>query len=132
MTTALMEHPSHEGTVSKQKHTWRWLAGDIAAAAVSATLVAPTVTIIDSKPFGMVWALYAATYAVANGSETLGNEFQIAAVGTVTFVSTMMVNVPMGVWKDVRFAQWCHSAAFAGTGLLQPAARVDVGEGHAA
>lgn len=54
----------------------------------------------------MVWALYATTYAVANGSETLANEFQMAAVGTITFVSTMLVNVPMGVWKDVRFAQW--------------------------
>lgn len=47
MTTAVLDHPSRQGTVSNQNHTWRWLAGDITAAAISATLVAPTVAIID-------------------------------------------------------------------------------------
>ncbi|KAH7162067.1 hypothetical protein B0J13DRAFT_490591 [Dactylonectria estremocensis] len=136
--------------VSSLNHTSRWLAGDLFAAAISATLVAPTVTIIDramvekvsanqpllrglrthsvsallnpgqlcfSRPFGMVWALYAATYAVANGSETLANEFEMAAVGTVTFVSTMLVNVPMGVWKDVSFARWYSLDAATGKQL---------------
>uniref|UniRef100_A0A0B7K4J8 Uncharacterized protein n=1 Tax=Bionectria ochroleuca TaxID=29856 RepID=A0A0B7K4J8_BIOOC len=52
------------------------------------------------RPFGLVWALYAGTYVVANGTETLGDEFNMAAVGTVTFFTTMLVNVPLGVWKD--------------------------------
>uniref|UniRef100_A0A8H7NC96 Mitochondrial carrier n=1 Tax=Bionectria ochroleuca TaxID=29856 RepID=A0A8H7NC96_BIOOC len=57
------------------------------------------------RPFGLVWALYAGTYVVANGTETLGDEFKMAAVGTVTFFTTMLVNVPLGVWKDVSYAR---------------------------
>ncbi|KAM5344398.1 hypothetical protein ACJ41O_012935 [Fusarium nematophilum] len=60
---------------------------------------------VFGRPFGLVWTLYAATYAVSNGSDTLAHEFHRAAVGTITFVSTMIVNVPLGVWKDVRYAQ---------------------------
>ncbi|KAF9890618.1 hypothetical protein FE257_005749 [Aspergillus nanangensis] len=112
--------------------------GDLAAAAVSATLVSPSVTIIDralvekasynrpllqslrsqalaalrqprrfifSQPYGCNWALYAATYSVANGSETVGREISPASVDAVTFLLTLVVNVPLGVWKDIRFAQ---------------------------
>ncbi|KAJ5203707.1 uncharacterized protein N7498_004586 [Penicillium cinerascens] len=114
------------------------LAGDVGAAAVSATLVAPAVTVIDRAlveksssnqplvrglrkhafaalrnparfvfqlPFGIIWALYGVTYTVANGTDTIGHEFKASATGMLTFVSTTMVNVPMGVWKDIRFAQ---------------------------
>ncbi|RSL83500.1 hypothetical protein CEP51_004452 [Fusarium floridanum] len=121
-----------------RSYLWRPLAGDVAAAAISATLVTPAITIIDrsmvekvsfnrpfgygmklhgvealkspgrfvfGRPFGLVWTLYAATYAVSNGSDTLAHEFHKAAVGTITFVSTMIVNVPLGVWKDVSYAQ---------------------------
>lgn len=56
-------------------------------------------------PFGIIWALYAATYTVANGADTIGNELEAPAIGMITFMSTTLVNVPLGVWKDVRFAQ---------------------------
>ncbi|KAB8271075.1 hypothetical protein BDV30DRAFT_250233 [Aspergillus minisclerotigenes] len=114
------------------------LAGDLTAAAVSASLIAPTVTIIDralveraasdrpllqslrshtvaalkrpgafvfSRPFGLVWTLYGATYAVANGTETITKEICPARVDPITFATTFIVNVPLGVWKDIRFAQ---------------------------
>lgn len=37
----------HHGTQSKYSHLWGELAGDTAAAALSATCVAPAVSIID-------------------------------------------------------------------------------------
>lgn len=57
------------------------------------------------RPFVLVWALYAATYTVSNTSVTLTRLFDKALVGTVTFINTTLVNVPLGIWKDVRFAQ---------------------------
>ncbi|KAE8353456.1 hypothetical protein BDV28DRAFT_164914 [Aspergillus coremiiformis] len=114
------------------------LHGDLTAAALSATLLAPTVTIIDralverassnrpllrslrshslvalqrpgsfifSRPFGLIWTLYAATYAVANGTETVTTALCPSKVDPITFTTTFLVNVPLGVWKDIRFAQ---------------------------
>ncbi|KAJ5385097.1 hypothetical protein N7517_003008 [Penicillium concentricum] len=114
------------------------LAGDLAAAAASASLVTPAVAIIDralveqaafkqpilrglrrhalgalrqpglfvfQRPFGIVWALYAATYSVANVTDTISRKFEIAAAGTIIFATTMMANVPLALWKDIRFAQ---------------------------
>jgi hypothetical protein len=49
--------------------------------------------------------LYAATYAVANGTDTIGTELKAPATGMITFLSTTIVNVPLGVWKDIRFAK---------------------------
>ncbi|KAJ5834504.1 hypothetical protein N7447_000530 [Penicillium robsamsonii] len=114
------------------------LAGDLAAATASASLVTPAVAIIDralveqaafkqpilrglrrhalgalrqpglfvfQRPFGIVWALYAATYSVANVTNTISHKFELAAAGTITFATTMMANVPLALWKDIRFAQ---------------------------
>ncbi|KAJ5514649.1 hypothetical protein N7463_004201 [Penicillium fimorum] len=114
------------------------LAGDLAAAAASASLVTPAVAIIDralveqaafkqpilrglrrhalgalrqpsqfvfQRPFGIVWALYAATYSVANVTDTISRKLEIAAAGTITFATTMMANVPLALWKDIQFAQ---------------------------
>ncbi|CAI7587376.1 unnamed protein product [Penicillium glandicola] len=114
------------------------LAGDLAAAAASASLVTPAVAIIDralveqaafkqpifqglrrhalgalrqpglfvfQRPFGIVWALYAATYSVANVTDTISRQLEITAAGTITFATTMMANVPLALWKDIRFAQ---------------------------
>lgn len=57
------------------------------------------------RPFGYVWTLYAATYAVANCSETLATKLHEAAVGIVAVASVFLVNVPLGIWKDIRFSQ---------------------------
>lgn len=57
------------------------------------------------RPFAAVWSLYAATYAVANSTETITHSFSLAAAGTTTFISTLAVNVPLGVWKDLQFAR---------------------------
>ncbi|KAF1851669.1 uncharacterized protein K460DRAFT_391902 [Cucurbitaria berberidis CBS 394.84] len=119
------------------------LAGDVAAAAISATAISPLITAIDravvenaasssrpllstlkshvicsfrhprqffaAKPFFYVWTLYAATYTTANGVESVAKEITTKAdqvlVSTVTFLATCAVNVPLGVWKDVRFVQ---------------------------
>ncbi|CEJ59738.1 hypothetical protein PMG11_08350 [Penicillium brasilianum] len=128
---------------TKRPHRWntslpRRLAGDVGAAAVSATLITPIITVIDRAlvekssfnqpiirglrnhtlvalrnparfvfqvPFGLIWTLYTATYAVANGTDTIGTELKAPATGMITFLSTTIVNVPLGVWKDIRFAK---------------------------
>jgi hypothetical protein len=62
-----------------------------------------------TKPFFIIWTLYAATYTTANTVETTARAFTQKAdellVQSVTFLSTITVNVPLGVWKDVRFVQ---------------------------
>ena len=62
-----------------------------------------------TKPFFVIWMLYAATYVTANTVETtarhLTNEADKLFVQSVTFLSTITVNVPLGVWKDVQFVQ---------------------------
>ncbi|GKU05541.1 hypothetical protein FLAG1_07936 [Fusarium langsethiae] len=132
------KHQDAVETTFTRSHLWKPILGDVAAAAISATLITPVITVIDQsmvekvsfnrplsqgmqhnsldalkhpgpfvfgRPFGYVWILYAATYAVSNSSDTLAREFHKAAVGTITFVNTMIINVPLGVLKDVRFAQ---------------------------
>ncbi|KAK0653725.1 putative membrane protein [Lasiodiplodia hormozganensis] len=64
-----------------------------------------------ARPFASVWTLYAATYAVANGAESITKDLGIAAAGTIVFASTLAVNIPLGVRKDLRFAQCYGSAA---------------------
>ncbi|KAH7361194.1 hypothetical protein BKA66DRAFT_444765 [Pyrenochaeta sp. MPI-SDFR-AT-0127] len=62
-----------------------------------------------AKPFFYVWTLYAATYTTANGVESVAKAFTTNSekmlVSSITFLSTCLVNVPLGVWKDVRFVQ---------------------------
>lgn len=56
-------------------------------------------------PFGIIWSLYAATYIVANGTDTISTKLKASGTGMITFATTTLVNVPMGVWKDIRFAK---------------------------
>jgi hypothetical protein len=137
-----MQHQIHRESpafiFTRSTRIWELLAGDLTAAALSATLVAPTVTIIDraivekassnqpllkslrhqawslvksprqfmlSLPFGIVWGLYAGTYGVANVAETISERLTPEHVGTIVGASAFLVNVPLGVYKDVRFAQ---------------------------
>ncbi|KAL4863895.1 hypothetical protein BDV12DRAFT_189356 [Aspergillus spectabilis] len=58
-----------------------------------------------SQPHGHVFTLYAATYTVANSTETITRQTHPSISDAITFVSTFLVNVPLGVWKDIRFAQ---------------------------
>jgi hypothetical protein len=46
-----------------------------------------------------------ATYSVANVTDTISRKFEIAAAGTLTFATTMLANVPLALWKDIRFAR---------------------------
>lgn len=69
-----------------------------------------------SRPFGLIWTLYAATYAVANGADTITKETIPTSPirDPIVFASTFTINVPLGVWKDMRFAQLfstCNSEA---------------------
>ncbi|KAF2970871.1 hypothetical protein GQX73_g2631 [Xylaria multiplex] len=68
-----------------------------------------------SQPFAIVWTLYAATYTVASCSDTLGKRYYAAAASTATFLATTTINVPLGIWKDVRFAQIFSHDRTAGT-----------------
>ncbi|QKX54282.1 uncharacterized protein TRUGW13939_01367 [Talaromyces rugulosus] len=60
---------------------------------------------ICSRAHGQVFTLYAATYCVANTTETITKKTHPSISEGVTFLSTFLVNVPLGVLKDVRFAQ---------------------------
>lgn len=62
-------------------------------------------TFFTSKAFAIVWTLYAATYTVANASESAAAKWKSSAVEPIKMASTILVNVPLGIWKDVRFAQ---------------------------
>ncbi|KAJ5468314.1 hypothetical protein N7475_006066 [Penicillium sp. IBT 31633x] len=132
-----MQQEVHSKNVWDSSHVEQ-LAGDLAAATASASLVTPAVAIIDralveqaafkqpilrglrrhalaalrqpglfvfQRPLGIVWALYAATYSVANVTETISRKLEISAAGTITFATTMLANVPLAVWKDIRFAK---------------------------
>ncbi|KAF4916376.1 putative membrane protein [Colletotrichum viniferum] len=77
------------------------------------------------KPLGIVWTLYAATYVTANAATTLAERYDgAAAVSTATFASTFLVNVPLGVWKDLRFAEIFGSAAASGATAVSTTPRV--------
>ncbi|GKT44694.1 uncharacterized protein ColSpa_04875 [Colletotrichum spaethianum] len=72
-----------------------------------------------ARPIGIVWTLYAATYVTANAATTVAEIFHGAvAVSTATFASTFLVNVPLGVWKDLRFAEIFGSGAISETGKV--------------
>jgi hypothetical protein len=77
-----------------------------------------------SKPLLVIWTLYAATYSTANLTETLANHWTQRAdqvfVGSVTFLSTCLVNVPLGVWKDVRFVQMFAKPTTSSTTINTP------------
>ncbi|KAF2716137.1 hypothetical protein K431DRAFT_324024 [Polychaeton citri CBS 116435] len=60
---------------------------------------------VSSRPFGLVWALYAATFCVANGAETIAKELCSGSIGSTVFASIFLTNVPLGIWKDVWFAR---------------------------
>lgn len=59
-----------------------------------------------SRPFGIIWTLYAGTYIAANCTGTITSNLGSAAVAKAAiFLVTTATNVPLGLWKDVRFAQ---------------------------
>ncbi|KAL3475761.1 hypothetical protein BJX99DRAFT_259018 [Aspergillus californicus] len=49
--------------------------------------------------------LYAATYSVTNGTETITQQNHPSISPAATFICTFLANVPLGVWKDIKFAQ---------------------------
>ncbi|KAI1093933.1 hypothetical protein F5B19DRAFT_95220 [Rostrohypoxylon terebratum] len=63
-----------------------------------------------SRPVFVVWTLYATTYFTANTSETLIDGFlhpeHKALTGFLISSAVFVVNTPLGVWKDVKFAQY--------------------------
>lgn len=74
-----------------------------------------------------MWTLYASTYAVANTTKTLPDEFQLPAAGTITLLSTLAANIPLGVRKDLVLARHygtAGSAAGALPAVSKPRVRV--------
>lgn len=70
---------------------------------------------IAGRPFALVCGLYTATFGVANVVETLATEYNKTALGTLTFLSVLSVNVPLGIWKDLKFADMYGTRAAAAT-----------------
>ena len=62
-----------------------------------------------AKPFFYMWTLYAVTYTTANSVNSLAKTFMDTShevlANSITFFATCIVNVPLGVWKDIRFVQ---------------------------
>jgi hypothetical protein len=76
---------------------------------------------VFSKPFGLIWSLYAVTYVVANSADTI-TKHTIPASPTrdpIVFASTFAVNVPLGVWKDIRFAELFSNCSKSATDTLR-------------
>lgn len=73
---------------------------------------------IFSPAHGHVFLLYASTYSVANGTETITKHTNPSISEAATFICTFLVNVPLGVSKDIRFAQ-----LFGISGSIDPAKR---------
>ncbi|TPR08006.1 Proline dehydrogenase family protein [Aspergillus niger] len=66
-----------------------------------------------SRPFFIAWSLYAATYATANATDTSLEHLSkvteksttASLVPTFSFLPTYVVNVCLGILKDIRFSQ---------------------------
>lgn len=70
---------------------------------------------LSSPSLRIIFTLYGTTYLFANGAETLATEFASdRMVSPIVFASTFGVNVPLGVWKDMRYSQLFG----AGTGAM--------------
>ncbi|KAI1861302.1 uncharacterized protein JN550_010981 [Neoarthrinium moseri] len=62
----------------------------------------------STRALYIVCTMYTLTYFTANSSETLIDNFtdtNRALTGTCVSSAVFVVNTPLGVWKDVRFAQ---------------------------
>ncbi|GFN17916.1 hypothetical protein AtubIFM56815_007784 [Aspergillus tubingensis] len=67
-----------------------------------------------SRPFFIAWSLYAATYATANATDTSLDQLSrirekstsASLVATFSFLPTYVVNVSLGILKDIRFSQF--------------------------
>ncbi|RKK42628.1 hypothetical protein BFJ66_g10389 [Fusarium oxysporum f. sp. cepae] len=81
------------------------LVGDTVAAMVASAFVAPSVVLLDSRPFGIVWVLYAVTFGTANATETVASRLKSTTISSLSFIPISLVNVPLGIWKDLKLAQ---------------------------
>ncbi|KAH7225139.1 hypothetical protein BKA60DRAFT_512399 [Fusarium oxysporum] len=60
---------------------------------------------IFSRPFGIVWVLYAVTFGTANATETVASRLKSTTISSLSFIPISLVNVPLGIWKDLKLAQ---------------------------
>ena len=59
-----------------------------------------------SRPVHIMCVLYAATFTVANTSDTILRSLGGSVPAEpLRVAATLLVNVPLGIWKDVRFTQ---------------------------
>lgn len=85
-----------------------------------------------TRPVFVVWTLYSVSYFTANVTNTLVERHLQAdqvLTGTLVSAAVFAVNTPLGIWKDVRFAQFFGSrlaAAGASTGASSAAAAAAV------
>ncbi|KAJ0134766.1 Uncharacterized protein HZ326_22177 [Fusarium oxysporum f. sp. albedinis] len=63
------------------------------------------VSFIFSRPFGIVWVLYAVTFGTANATETVASRLKSTTIGSLSFIPISLFNVPLGIWKDLKLAQ---------------------------
>ncbi|RKL02393.1 hypothetical protein BFJ68_g11950 [Fusarium oxysporum] len=63
------------------------------------------VSFIFSRPFGIVWVLYAVTFGTANATETVASRLKSTTISSLSFIPISLVNVPLGIWKDLKLAQ---------------------------
>jgi hypothetical protein len=49
--------------------------------------------------------LYTATFGTANATETVASRLKSSTISSLSFVPISLVNVPLGIWKDLKLAQ---------------------------
>jgi hypothetical protein len=49
--------------------------------------------------------LYAVTFGTANATETVASRFKSTTISSLSFIPISLVNVPLGIWKDLKLAQ---------------------------
>ncbi|KAF5536649.1 transcriptional regulatory [Fusarium mexicanum] len=77
------------------------------------------VSFIFSRPFGIVWVLCAATFGTANATETVASTLNSTSMSSFSSVPISLVNVPIGIWKDLKLAQIYSSQTTKGAKVRQ-------------
>ncbi|KAI4604339.1 hypothetical protein KJ359_000474 [Pestalotiopsis sp. 9143b] len=100
----MAQEPKLPTWYAPSNNSLQWCLGADATAAVTAAA-----SITPIIPVFIVWTLYAVTYFTANSTETLVERFldkETVPTGSIISAAVFAVNTPLGVWKDVRFAQF--------------------------
>ncbi|KAH6962386.1 hypothetical protein BKA56DRAFT_622935 [Ilyonectria sp. MPI-CAGE-AT-0026] len=82
----------------------RDLVGDAVAAMVSSAFATPSVVLLD-RALVEKSSFNQPILDVANATETIASKLKSIAISALSFVPISMVNVPLGIYKDLKLEQ---------------------------